>query len=155
MYFALGICFVFFICYLLLSLVKHNHFLSGYDLAVVNQYVWEYSRFRIPISTVNAYVFTPAFYDHIEFIYILLSPFYWIFSDAKTLISLQAFFVALSGIPIFLLCRKYKINLVLSYAVLISYFSFYGIQNAVYYDVHSLVFASVFLAFLIYFLCLL
>ena len=149
---VLFICLIFTAVYLTLSLVRHNHFLSGYDLAFVNQFVYGYSHFKIPISTVGAYAFTPSFYDHIEFIYVFLSPFYWIFSDARTLIILQAIFVGISGIPIFLLARGHKINSILSFALLISYLSFYGIQNAIWYDVHSLVFAAVFLAFFVYFL---
>jgi len=151
-YAGLFICFFFFIAYLTLSLIRHSHFLSGYDLAIVSQYTWEYSNFKNAISTISTYAFTPAFYDHIEFIYIFLSPFYWFFHDARILLVLQSLFVAVSGIPVFLLMKKYKINLLLSLALLISYFSFYGIQNAIWADVHSLVFAASFLAFFIYFL---
>src|SRR5438093_1498946 len=49
-----SICFVFFIAYLTISLVKHNHYLSGYDLAVVDQVVWKYSQFKAPITTFHA-----------------------------------------------------------------------------------------------------
>ena len=151
-YVALLISIIFLIGYLTLSLVKHAHFLTGYDLSVDNQVIWEYSRFLSPISTVHAYAFTPVFWDHVEFIYVLIAPFYWLLADARMFLVLQVIVFILSAIPIFLLCKKYKINNFISYAILISYFTFYGVQNALYSDAHSLVFATSFLAFFIYFL---
>lgn len=151
-YIALFIGIIFFIAYLTLSLVKHAHFLTGYDLSVDNQIIWEYSRFLAPISSVHAYAFTSVLWDHIELIYILIAPFYWILPDARMLLILQVIVFTLSAIPIFLLCKKYKINIFISYAILISYLTFYGVQNALYSDAHSLVFATSFLAFFIYFL---
>lgn len=150
--FALIICLTFFIAYLSLSLIKHLHFQTGYDLSVDNQIVWEYSRLMLPISTVHAYAFTPVFWDHIEFVYAFISPFYWILPDARMLIILQVIAIILSGIPVFLLARRHKVNLYVSYSLLISYFMFFGIQNALWSDVHSLVFGVSFLAFFIYFL---
>ncbi|MBP9716508.1 MAG: DUF2079 domain-containing protein [Candidatus Levybacteria bacterium] len=149
---AIGICFSFFIAYLTLGLVKHSHFLTGYDLSLVNQVTWEYSRFISPVMTGHAYAFMPAFYDHIEFIYLLLSPFYWILPDARTLIILQASVVAVSGYFIFLLAKKHKINLFVSLSLMFAYFTFYGVQFALWSDVHSLVFGASFLAIFIYFL---
>lgn len=151
-FFALLICAVFFVAYLVLGFVKHMHFMTGYDLSVINQAVWEYSRFLPPNSTVHAYAFTPVFWDHVEIILLFLSPFYWIHANSETLIFLQALFFALSGIPVYLLARKYKINNYLSLSLLISYFTFFGVQNALWSDVHSLVFGASFLAFFIYFL---
>ena len=149
---AILVCLLFFGAYLTLALVKHEHFLTGYDLSVDNQAVWKYSRLMAPISTVHAYAFTPVYHDHVEFVYLLISPFYWLLSDARMLIILQVVALILSGIPIYLLAKKYKINDILSLAFLISYFMFFGVQNAIWSDVHSLVFATAFLAFFIYFL---
>ena len=146
------ICLLFFIGYLALGLIKHLHFQTGYDLAQASQLVYEYSRLHLAISSIDNYSFIPGLWDHFELIYIILSPSYWIYPNAETLIVLQALVISFSGIPVFLLARKYKLNLVLCFGLLISYLLFYGIQNALYSDVHSLVFASAFLAFFIYFL---
>lgn len=151
-YIALFICLIFFVLYLTLALVKHAHYQTGYDLSVDNQIVWEYSKFLPPIMTVHAYVFEPVFYDHVEFVYAIISPFYWILGDARMLIFLQVLALVLSGTPIYLLMKKHKINSYLSLSLLISYFTFFGIQNALWSDVHSLVFGISFLAFFIYFL---
>src|SRR5689334_16503171 len=93
---AAFVCLFFFSAYLTLALVKHAHFLTGYDLAVDNQVVWEYSRFLSPISSVHAYAFTSVFADHIEFVYLLLAPFYWLLPNANSLIILQAIAIGLS-----------------------------------------------------------
>ena len=149
---ALLICLLFLGAYLTLALVKHAHFGTGYDLAITNQIVWEFSRFILPVSSVHAYAFTPVFSDHLEFIYALISPLYWILPDARMLIILQTLAFVLSGIPVYLLAKKYKINKYLSLAFLTSYYMFFGVQNALWSDVHSLVFGVSFLSFFVYFL---
>lgn len=149
---ALFICLLFFAAYSTLSVVRHNHFGSGYDLAIADQVVWEYSRFQAPITTVQSYSFSSLLTDHVEIIYAIISPFYWIWSDARMLLLLQAFLITFSGVPIFLLAKKRKIHTLVSYALLISYLAFYGIQNAIWADAHSVVFGASFLSWLLYFL---
>src|SRR3712207_1280050 len=109
-YFPFVLCSLFFIAYVILSLVKHNHFLSGYDLAVSDQGIWLMSKFKNPISTPHAYPFTSLFSDHVELIYALISPIYWIFDDVRILIAIQAFIISFSAIPIYLLAKKKKLN---------------------------------------------
>jgi uncharacterized membrane protein len=147
-----SLCAAFFVAYSVLALIKHAHFLSGYDLSVINQVVWEYSKFQFPNSTVHAYAFTPVFWDHVELILLLVSPFYWVHGNSETLIVLQNLIFAASGIPVYLLARKYKLNFFISLALVFSYFAFFGVQNALWSDVHSIVFGASFLSFFIYFL---
>lgn len=147
---AIILCILFAFAYLLLALIKHSNFGTGYDLSIENQIVWQYSNFTLPVITVHAYSFLPVFHDHIEFIFAILAPFYWILPDARTLIVLQALSVVLSGYIIYLLAMKHKLNLFVSLSLLISYLMFFGVQNALWSDVHSLTFAVSFLAFFIY-----
>ncbi len=149
---ALAICIAFFFAYLTLGIVKHAHFWTGYDLSLVNQVAWEYSRFIPPVMTGHAYPFMPAFYDHIEFIYLIIAPFYWILPDARTLIILQSLAFSVSGFFVFLLAKKHKLNIFISFSLLFSYFTFYGVQFALWSDVHSLVFGVSFLPIFVYFL---
>jgi uncharacterized membrane protein len=149
---ALLICLLFFAAYSILSVVRHAHYGSyGFDLGIADQIVWEYSRFQAPVTTIDHIPFIPELFVHLEFIYILLAPFYWIFSNVNTLLILQAFAVAVSGLPIFYIARKHKLNKFLSVTLLISYLSFYGVQNALWFDVHSTAFGVSFLAWFIYF----
>lgn len=151
LFFAIGICFLFFIAYTILGLVRQYHFWSGYDLAVVDQAIWKYAHFKAPISTAHAYAFTPILWDHVELIFPLLVPFYWIFDRVITLIVLQSFAICTSGLAVFLLARKYLLKTSVSLSLTVSYLLFYGIQNAVWADVHSLVFGVAFLAWFLYF----
>jgi len=151
-YVAFFICFLFFIAYLILILVKHFHFGTGYDLSIVDQIVWKYSQFKAPITSIQFYPFTSLLTDHVELIYILIAPFYWFYNNVLTLLVLQTLLVSFSGIPIYFLARKKGINLWLSFSLLVSYLMFYGIQNALWSDAHSLAFGASFLAWLIYFL---
>ncbi|MBI2621120.1 MAG: DUF2079 domain-containing protein [Candidatus Levybacteria bacterium] len=151
-YLPLFIIIVFFFAYLTLVLVKHAHYWTGYDLSIENQIVWGFNQLTVPTVTVHAYAFIPIFYDHVEFVYLLIAPFYWILGDARMLLFLQVLAAILSGIPIFLLARKHKINFYLALSLLISYFMFFGVQNALWSDVHSSVFGLSFMAFFIYYL---
>jgi uncharacterized membrane protein len=147
------ICLLFFFAYATLSVIRHLHFGSfGFDLGISDQIVWKYSQLQAPITTVQAYPFTSIFTDHIEFIYILIAPFYWLFNNALTLLLLQSFIVTTSAIPIYLLAKKKGLSKLLGLAIVVSYLMFYGIQNALWFDVHSLSFGAAFLAWFIYFL---
>ncbi|HVZ12326.1 MAG TPA: DUF2079 domain-containing protein [Patescibacteria group bacterium] len=146
------ICLIFFVLYCTLATIKHAHFISGYDLAVVDQAIWKYSQFKTPIATIHSYFDTPIYFDHLEPIFIILSPLYWINPNTYTLITLQVLAVIASGYAVYLLAKDKKIPDHLSIALLINYLAFYGIQNAIWADVHSLVFAIPFLSFYIYFL---
>jgi uncharacterized membrane protein len=140
------------VLYSTLSVIKHNHYLSGYDLSIIDQGIWKYSQFKIPISTTHAYYDKPIFYDHLELIFLLIAPIFWIINSVKVLLFLQAFSVALSAVAIYLIARKRKINIFTSFCILFSYLTFYGFQNAIWADVHSLIFGVVFLSFYIYFI---
>ncbi len=147
------ICCIFFIAYSTLSIVKHDHYQSyGFDLGITDQIVWEYSKFDAPITTVHYYPYTSILTDHVEFIYALLSPFYWIWDDPRMLLFLQAAAICFAGLPLYFLAQSKKIKPIVTYALLLSYLTFYGLQNAIWFDVHSEVFGASFLPWFIYFL---
>lgn len=143
---------LFLLLYSILSVTRHNHFMSAWDLSVVDQIMWKYSRFLPPVTTIHDYVNTLIFTDHIEFIYAILSPIYWIWNDARALIIAQAFFISTSVIPIYLFAIKRNINYIIALSISLCYLLFYGIQTAVWNDVHSIVFGAAILAWFIYFL---
>lgn len=146
-------CFVFFVLYSILAIVRHEHYGSfGFDLGITDQVLWEYSHFKSPLTTIHYYPYTSILTDHVELIYIPLSLFYRIWSDAKMIIILQAAFVTISAIPVYFLAKEKKLNNLLSYVILLSYLSFYGVQNALWFDVHSVTFGASFLPWFIYFL---
>ena len=147
------ICVFFFASYSTLSIIRHNHYESyGFDLGITDQIVWEYSNFKPPLTTIHYFPYTSILTDHVEFIFAPLSMFYWIWDDPRMLLLLQAGFLCFSGIPIYLLAKEKKLTTILCYTILVSYLMFYGIQNALWFDVHSAVFGTGFLAWFLYFL---
>ncbi len=147
------ICTVFFILYSVLSVVRHNHFQSfGYDLGINDQVVWEYSRLKPPITTIGPVPGKLKLANHVEIIFALLSPSYWIWSSPLNILLLEPLFFCISGIAVFLLAKVKNLNNFLSYALLISYLAFYGTQNAIWFDVHSVTFGASFLIWFLYFL---
>lgn len=147
------ICLAFFVAYSTLALVRHLNYESfGYDLGINNQVVWRYSNFELPYSTSGPLPHETKLSTHVELVYALIAPFYWIWSSARTLLVVEVLFVVSSGMAVYLMAKKRKLNQLLCFALLIGYLMFYGVQNALWFDVHSASFAAAFLAWFIYFL---
>lgn len=108
--------------------------------------------FQAPISTIDPFPDRSKLALHVELVYALISPFYWIWSARKMLLLVSAFIVCSGGIAAYLLSKKRLKSEFLSFAILISYLMFYGLQYAVWFDVHSTNFAAAFLMWFIYFL---
>ncbi len=147
------ICLTFFIAYSVLSVVRHANYQSfGYDLGINNQVVWRYSTFQPPITTSDPFPGEVKLVTHVEFVYALLAPFYWIWSTARMLLIVDALLISASAFAIYLLAKKHKLHPSLCVALPFSYLMFYGIQNAMWFDVHSSSFAAGFLAWFLYFI---
>ena len=151
--FAIFLCVSFFLAYSTLSVVRHNHYGSfGYDLGINNQVVWRYSTFQPPIATTAPYPDKPKLVTHVEVIYALIAPAYWIWSTARMLLLVEAAFLIAGGMAIFLLARDRKLTAPVSMSILFSYLTFFGLQNAMWFDVHSASFGAAFISWLVYFL---
>lgn len=147
------ICLIFFIAYSVLSVVRHDHYQSyGYDLGINNQVVWRYSHFQPPLTTSDPFPYETKLVTHVELVYALISPFYWIWNSARMLLMIEAGFICSSGMAVYLLAKKKNLNNFLNLSLLIGYLGFYGVQNAIWFDVHSASFAAAFLAWFLYFL---
>ena len=147
------ICFLFFTAYSILSIVRFDHFGAfGFDLGLRSQTVWEYSRFKAPITTIHFYPFNNILADHLELIYIPISLSYWIWSDPRMLLLIEAFYVCFSGLAIYLLAKEKSLHKLICLGLIISYLSFYGVQHAMWFDVHSASFGAGSIAWFLYFL---
>lgn len=152
-YTVILLCVAFFIAYSVLSVVRHNNYQSfGYDLGINNQVVWRYSTFQPPITTSDPFPGETKLVTHVELVYALIAPFYWIWSSARMLLIVDALFMSASAFAVYLLAKKHKLHPLLIIVIPFSYLMFYGVQNAMWFDVHSASFAAGFLAWFIYFL---
>ena len=92
------------------------------------------------------------FVEHVELVYAFISPLYWIWDSRRMLLITEIVFLCSGGVAIFFMARKRNISYVVSISLLFSYLTFFGVQNAIWFDVHSLSFGAAFLAWFLYFL---
>lgn len=138
-----------FVVFSTISLVNHDRFLTfGWDLGFYDQIAYQFSRLQVPHSTfLNANPLAIRFSP----ILIFFAPFYLLFPDAKVLLTAQAFLVAVSAVPIFLLSLKLKKKLIFSVAIVVSFLAFIGLQRAVLFDFHPDTIMVFFSAWLLWF----
>ena len=134
-----------------LSILRHRHFESGWDLAIFDQAVWLYSRLQAPIVTVR---FNEPFHllgDHFHPILAVIAPFFWIADTVETLLVAQAFLLAVSVVPVFLFTRS-RLGREAGWLFGLSYSVYWGLQRAAEFEFHEIAFAVPLLAFAVYFI---
>lgn len=147
------ICLLFFTAYTVLAFVRHDHYQSfGYDLGINDQTVWRYAHFELPLTTIDPFPDKLKLAEHVEIVYALISPFYWIWESRKMLLLVSNAWFCLSAIAVYKLAQKKKLSPRTGTALVFSYLGFYGVQNAVWADVHSASFGAAFLMWFLYFL---
>jgi len=141
---------VFFSFYTAFSLHKHNDFFTGYDLAIFDQAVWHMSRFEVPSSSIRDV--PVVFGDHFDPVLVFLAPFYWIASDARTLLILQGIILLAPAVLIYLWGKEWKISNFQIAAVSLFYLTSIPVQALANFDFHEIIFAPLFLLLTFYFL---
>jgi uncharacterized membrane protein len=142
--YVLGV--VFFVAYLLLSLVRYRRMLTmSWDLGIFEQAVKGYAHLHAPITTLKGPGFN-ALGDHFSPITALIAPFYRVFPTPVTLLVAQALLFALSVVPVargagLLLGRGRGLAIGAAYGLS------WGVQRAVDFDFHEIAFAMPLLAF--------
>lgn len=134
---------VFCLVYAVLGLFRHWRFGTNYDMAIFDQVVWHLSRFEAPASTIRGV--QNIYGDHFHPVIALWAPLYWLWPSAGTLIVAQALLFAASTVPVFLFLRS-RLAYGPSVALTCSYGLFWGLQRAVFADVHEIAFAPLFIA---------
>ncbi|MBI2039973.1 DUF2079 domain-containing protein [Candidatus Microgenomates bacterium] len=116
------------------TLYRHWTYNShAFDLGIYTQVIYLYSQGLTPLSTLKH---MNILGDHFGVILFLLSPIYKLFPFPEALLVIQALFVSLSGIFIYLIALdklKDKLKTILITGV---YLSFSGILTAVNFDFH-------------------
>lgn len=133
-YYLLPIITFFFVIFTYHTLYRHWTYNSNaFDLGIYTQAIHLYSQGATPISTLKH---MDILGDHFGPILFLLSPIYKLFPYPEILLIIQALFVSLSGIFIYLIALdKLKDNLK-SILIACAYLSFSGILTAVNFDFH-------------------
>lgn len=144
---------VFFCAFSTLAIVRHNNYQSfGYDLGINDQTVWRYAHFQLPLTTIDPFPNKIKLVEHVEIVYALIAPFYWIWDTRQMFLLLQVGFVCSGALAMYMLARKRKLSRFISNVLIVSFLMFFGVQNALWTDVHSVAFGAAFIAWFLYFL---
>lgn len=150
--FVLTFCCIFILASILVSLNRFWQYeMFYYDLGIFDRAIWLVSRFKTPIIDHLVVGEKVIFADHFNPSIFLFSPIFWFINKTEILLVIQAFAVGISGL---IICKIGKIvtkNHLFSLAILISYYLFVGLQNAIISDFHEVTVATPFVAACIYF----
>lgn len=117
-----------------------------YDFGIFDSAIWEVAHFRPPIIDHLIVSGKWIFADHFHPFIFLLSPIYWFTDKQEALLIAQALIVGLSGMVLYFLANQILKNKFASFSILVSYFLFVGLQNAVISDFHEITVATLPLA---------
>jgi uncharacterized membrane protein len=131
-----------------ISIYRHDRFASdAYDLGIFDQTVWGYSRFQIVRNTVKG---VPNLLgDHFHPALMAVAPAYWIWSDARVLLVVQALLLAAASLPVFWWARP-RVGLTGASAVQLGFLVFWGLLAGVIFDFHELALAVLAISFGLY-----
>ncbi len=137
------------VLYSTLSIVRHNHFQSGaFDLGLYDQAVWKFGHMLGAYNTVKERI---LFGDHFVLTLPVFGILFYLWDNVRILLIVQAFAIASSAIPIFLIAKKRLASSMAACCVGIMYSLFYGIQYGVYFDFHPIIIGVAVLSWLAYF----
>lgn len=152
--FILGILICIYIAYFTLaSFLRYDNFYTGrFDLGNMDQTVWNTINGRIFQTTSDSGIIISRLSAHADFMLILLSPFYLLWSHPKMLLLIQSVVLALGSIFVFLIAKetiKNK-NLALIFGFLFLMNPLLQFTNL--YDFHAVTLATTLLLASFYFL---
>jgi len=140
------------------SVLRHQSLHStGYDLGNVDQALWNTLRGR-PLYFTNwegredTFRVPSRLAMHVEPIYFLIAPLYWLWSDPRALLILQAVVVALGAWPAYRLAQTATGSVYAGVVFAAVYLLFPALQGAVLFDFHAVTLAAATLLFALYFL---
>jgi uncharacterized membrane protein len=132
-----------------LSILRHNHFQSGaFDLGLYDQAVWKFGHFMGAYNTVKDRI---LFGDHFVLTLPVFGILFYLWDNVRILLIVQAFVIATSAIPIFLIAKKRLSSSISALCIGVMYSLFYGIQYGVYFDFHPIIIGVALISWLAYF----
>lgn len=113
-----------------------------YDFGILDETIWKLSRFQLPVlANLKPPAGSLVWGDHFNPSVVLLTPLYWLTNRPEITLIAQAVVVGISAVVIYLIAQKVVVNPIVRMALVASYLGFVGMQNALYTDIHNIVFA--------------
>lgn len=134
------------------ALLNHRGLGTGYDLGIYDQTIWNLAHGRIWMTTL-VYE-TNGYYDHFEPILALIVPLYWLWSDVRVLLIVQALALGLGSLPIYLYARRrlatWRHGSALALVIAAAYLVYPAMHNANLNDFHEVSLLPPLLGFALY-----
>lgn len=134
--------------YIRLSFLNEIHLRNGIDLGTYNQILYNINQGEIP--PFNSLKGQIAWGDHAHFIMLLLAPIYRLLPGPHIILVIQVLAITTSAWAIYKIAQDKLKNYLFSFAILISYLMFFGIQYALDFDFHANVLTAATLAWSLY-----
>lgn len=144
----------YFLYFVTASFLRYDAFFTGrFDLGNMDQTVWNTIHGRIfQLTNPNGTDNISRLSFHADFVLILISPLYWLWSNPKMLLLIQAIVLPLGGLFVYFISQKIlkdkNISLILSLAFLLNP----AVNHSNLYDFHPVVLATTFLLAAFYFM---
>ncbi len=136
---AFLLCAIFITAGIIVSLHRFWQYEASYiDFGQYDQAIWKVSRFQEPIVDHFIHGKINVLGDHVTPSIFLISPLYWFTDKSEMILIVQAIAAGLSGLVLYDIAKTVLKRGLLSLSVLISYFLFVGLQNAVITEFHEL-----------------
>ncbi len=128
------------------SLVSLNRYWQynafWYDFGILDTTIWKLSRFQPPIiAQLNPPLGKIRWADHFDPSLVLIAPLYWLTARPEIMLIAQAVFAGSSAVVAYIMALKFIKSRIVRVSLIVSYLGFVGLQNALYTDMHSIVFA--------------
>jgi len=144
--FSYFLCAIFITVGILVSLNRFWQYEVFYiDFGQYDQAIWAISRFQPPLLDHWVLGYIHIFADHLTPSIFLLSPLYWFTSESIVILIAQAITVGLSGLVLYSIGKTIIKDKLMSFAILVCYYMFVGLQNAVITEFHELTIMTLFL----------
>lgn len=138
----------------IITFLKHDNFYTGrFDLGNMDQTIWNTLHGRIfQLTDPNGTDIISRLSFHADFLLILLSPFYLIWSSPKMLLFLQTTILGSGAIFVYLLSEKIIKNKTVSLSLAFAYLLNPSLQYSNLFDFHAVTLSTAFLLGAFYFL---
>ena len=124
---------------------------ANFDLGIFAQ-MYEYmARTGLPLTTSERGYLLSHFYVHFSPVLYLFLPFYMIFRSVESMLVMQAVIVFAGVVPLFLICRHYRLSPVVTFLVSCIYLVFPAIGQPLFFDFHENAFIPFMVLWFIYF----
>lgn len=123
----------------IISVVRYWQYDANYfDFGIFDQAIWKVAHFQAPIIDHFIVGGKIIFADHFSPSIFLFSPLYWFSDQSEIILIAQAVVAALSGFVIYKISQEVIKHNLWSLTIMLCYFLFVGLQNAVITDFHEL-----------------